>query len=143
MTPRPRLRLGTIDKGLEQPAPYVQIANDLRRAIAAGTYGPGDRLPSEAELTEHYRVARMTVRSAMNLLNQEGLAISMQGRGVFVQEHHQPPIRERTLADVVLTSTNAAALDRLMADLDLSRAAVINEALRLYTELHNHGLRPR
>lgn len=81
MTPRPRLRLGKINKGLEQPAPYVQIANDLRRAIAAGTYVP-DRLPSEAELTEHY-------------------------------------------------------------DLGLSRTAVINEALRLYAELHNRGLRPR
>ena len=37
---------------------YVQLADELARLIRDGTYPPGSRLPSEAELAETYEVAR-------------------------------------------------------------------------------------
>lgn len=63
----------------------------LREAITSNRLAPGERLPSEAELVEHFGVARMTVRQAMQELRSEGLVVAEHGRGVFVRPN--PPIR--------------------------------------------------
>jgi GntR family transcriptional regulator len=76
--------LGQLDRS-DDRSPYLQIAAALREAIQLGRLGPGDRLPSESELTQHYGVARMTVRQAINELKTEGLVTSEHGRGVFVR----------------------------------------------------------
>jgi GntR family transcriptional regulator len=78
------LQLGQIDRADDKP-PYRQIAGMLREAISSNRLTPGERLPSEAELIEHFGVARMTVRQAMQELRSEGLIISEHGRGVFVR----------------------------------------------------------
>jgi GntR family transcriptional regulator len=84
------LQLGQIDRADDKP-PYRQIASMLRDSIMSGQLEAGGRLPSEAELIEHFGVARMTVRQAVQELRAEGLVISEHGRGVFVRP--APPIR--------------------------------------------------
>lgn len=64
---------------------YSQIADDLRRQIRAGDYGPGDKLPSTAELVDRYGVANMTVQFAMRTLREEGLVYGVRGRGTYVR----------------------------------------------------------
>jgi GntR family transcriptional regulator len=87
---RQLLQLGGIDRADDSP-PYRQIASMLREAIRSNHWAPGERLPSEAELIEHFGVARMTVRQAMQELRSEGLVVAEHGRGVFVRSN--PPIR--------------------------------------------------
>lgn len=84
------LQLGQIDRAEDKP-PYRQIASMLRDAISSGQLEAGERLPSEAALIEHFGVARMTVRQAVQELRSEGLVTSEHGRGVFVRP--APPIR--------------------------------------------------
>jgi GntR family transcriptional regulator len=72
---------------------YRQIAADLREAIHAGDYSPGDRLPGENDLMARYQVARMTARQALGALQHEGIAVARKGSGVFVQDF-APIIRE-------------------------------------------------
>jgi len=84
------LQLGQIDRADDKP-PYRQIAGMLRDAISSGQLGAGERLPSESALIDHFGVARMTVRQAVQDLRAEGLVISEHGRGVFVRP--APPIR--------------------------------------------------
>ena len=55
------------------------------RRSTRGELRPGDRLPSEAELTRHYGVARMTARQAIQELRTEGRVVAEHGRGVFVR----------------------------------------------------------
>jgi len=62
--------------------PYVQLAGQLRRGIETGEIGP--RLPSIMELTEQTGLAVGTVRRAVGILIDEGLAITRPGRGTFV-----------------------------------------------------------
>lgn len=76
--------LAAVDKADERP-PYRQIAAALREAIRRGKLGPGDKLPSESELVDHYGVARMTARQAIQDLKAEGLVVAEHGRGVFVR----------------------------------------------------------
>jgi len=57
------------------------VADDLRRDILSGEIPPGSRLPSEHELSSIYGVARVTIRSALSRLSEEGLVIVTRGRG--------------------------------------------------------------
>lgn len=73
-----------IDRDAYEPA-YAQLAGILRRQIALGTFRPGDQLPSEAQLCRRYGVSPMTVRRTINLLSDEGVVNTAQGRGTFVK----------------------------------------------------------
>jgi DNA-binding GntR family transcriptional regulator len=63
---------------------YEQVADDLRRKIASGALRPGQKLDGNAKMAEHYGVAAMTIRHALDILRGEGLIVSQQGRGTFV-----------------------------------------------------------
>ncbi|MEU6318222.1 winged helix-turn-helix domain-containing protein [Streptomyces sp. NPDC047009] len=63
---------------------YVQVADDLRRKIASGALKAGQRLDGNAALAKRYGVAAMTIRHALDVLRDEGLIVSQQGRGTFI-----------------------------------------------------------
>lgn len=87
------MALGKLNRSDDRP-PYRQIADQLRASIDDGDLSPGDRLPSEAALIEHYQVARMTARQAIGELRAEGRVVAEQGKGVFVRQ----PVQVRRLA---------------------------------------------
>jgi DNA-binding GntR family transcriptional regulator len=63
----------------------VQVAADIEADIEAGKLAPDTRLPSEAELSEQYGVARVTVRRALESLRERGKVVTVQGRGTYVR----------------------------------------------------------
>ncbi len=62
-----------------------QVAGQLAAEIRRGGLGPGDKLPTEAQLVEQFGVSRTVVREAVSRLKSLGLVDSRQGSGVFVQ----------------------------------------------------------
>ena len=71
-------------------AKYQQIADRLRDQITRGTLAPDDRLPSEPDLVRQYDASRNTVRLALALLTNQGLVVTRQGLGSFVQAPAKP-----------------------------------------------------
>src|SRR6185437_16245403 len=63
---------------------YVEIAGDIRRRIASGTPGTGERLEPLHVLTKRYGAALNTVRDALKVLAGEGLIETIPGKGSFV-----------------------------------------------------------
>ncbi len=65
---------------------YVQLANVLRDRIRRGEIPVGRRLPSQSELETETGgvVSRRTIKSALEVLTDEGLVQGVQGKGVFV-----------------------------------------------------------
>ena len=61
------------------PPRYEEIADHLRRLVASSR--PGDRLPSDAELCEHFGVSRMTARQAVQTAGQRAVALPHPGAG--------------------------------------------------------------
>lgn len=64
---------------------YAVLADDLRKRISTGEYGPGSKLPSERHLCEEHDASRNTVRSALQRLVAEGLIVASHGRGYTVR----------------------------------------------------------
>jgi GntR family transcriptional regulator len=67
---------------------HHDIAEDLRQQITTGRIKPGERLPSEAGLADRYKVSTVTLRSALAVLQGEGLVEKIHGKGNFVR---RPP----------------------------------------------------
>jgi DNA-binding GntR family transcriptional regulator len=88
--------------------PYLQIADELRRAILQGALAPGAQLPSTSELADRYSAAPNTVRSALRLLREESLIVARQGKGVFVRS----TVKQEPVDD---TATQVAALTQQLA----------------------------
>ena len=72
-----------LDKSSPLPA-YRQIADRLRDLIREGTLADGERLPASRELAKLLGVNRITVTTAYELLEQEGLVKAQVGRGTYV-----------------------------------------------------------
>jgi GntR family transcriptional regulator len=69
---------------------HEQVAAQIRRAIADGEAGPGDRLPPARDLAAVLGVNRNTVLRALRTLRDERLVDFTRGRGVSVtgtQQH--------------------------------------------------------
>jgi GntR family transcriptional regulator len=63
---------------------YRCIEEDLLAQITEGRLNPGDLIPAERELCEHYGVSRITVRRAISELQIRGSVRRQQGKGTFV-----------------------------------------------------------
>jgi GntR family transcriptional regulator, hexuronate regulon transcriptional repressor len=64
-----------------------EVAESLRRRIDAGEWASSRRLPNERELAHEYKVARNTVRSAIDKIACEGLISREVGRGTFLRHN--------------------------------------------------------
>ena len=63
---------------------YLQLEEILRQEILSGSRREGDKLSTENELVEQYKVSRITVRRAVEELCKEGMVVRHPGKGTFV-----------------------------------------------------------
>jgi GntR family transcriptional regulator len=64
----------------------IRIADDIRHKIQTGEYAPGSQLPTYDELSASYQCSVAATRRAVELLRQQGLVVTVQGKGSFVRE---------------------------------------------------------
>jgi GntR family transcriptional regulator len=95
---------------LQRSPLHEQIADFLRTEIREGRYKPGDRLPSERELSERFKVSKVTARWAIVQLRSEGLVTSRMGSGVFVAKKGPP---RRLSDDTLRGEVYRKAIERL------------------------------
>jgi GntR family transcriptional regulator len=62
----------------------LQIAEDLRSRIASGSLADGAKMPSQRDLAAEFSTTLMTVRQALEILEDEELVRTEHGRGMFV-----------------------------------------------------------
>lgn len=65
---------------------YQQLSDEIKNQINEGKLKAGDRLMTEAELSQQYEVSQITVRKAIELLVDEGYVMRKQGIGTFIAE---------------------------------------------------------
>jgi DNA-binding GntR family transcriptional regulator len=70
---------------LQRPVPlYMQVVRQLRAQIAAGELAEGDRLPSQREMMDRWRISMQTASKVIGALKAEGLAVATVGRDTVV-----------------------------------------------------------
>jgi DNA-binding transcriptional regulator YhcF (GntR family) len=69
---------------------YLQIVEQVKAAVAAGSLRPDEALPSVRVLAEELRVNRNTVARAYSELAGQGVISNEAGRGCFVRDCGQP-----------------------------------------------------
>lgn len=117
----------------ESPDPlYAQIKDLLLTDIEAGRYHVNDRLPSERELADRYKVSRITVRQALLDMAREGAIYTRVGKGTFVAEPKiDQPLRAVTgfSQDVRLRGSRPAS--RVLEARVITAAPDVAAALRI------------
>lgn len=77
-------RRASVDRNDGLPK-YAAIARAIAAAVTAGELAAGEMLPSQRELAEGFGVTVMTVRQAVQVLMEQGLLMSEQGKGTYVR----------------------------------------------------------
>lgn len=127
---------------------YRQIADQLRRAIEAGEYAIGARLPAERDLSLQLGVSRPSVREALIALEVEGWVEVRMGSGVYVlpqnMRRQRSPVLDQSPFEVLqarqmIEGELAALAAQHMRPADLMG---LREALELMREDMRKGLVP-
>ena len=111
---------------------YKQVYETLRKQISSGEYAAGDLLPSEHELSALYRVARPTVRKALDQLVTDGFIVKHQGKGSIVKG------APRGIGILSLTGTTSA-----LGSPNLSTHIILKPELREWTEAFSFPVEPQ
>lgn len=108
---------------IKQDRIYKDIANQLLEAIFRGDLRPNDKLPSEKELQEIFGVSRVTVREAIQFLDQFGVIEVRQGSqgGAY--------IKKMDLNDILPSMENALRMTNLTIQQVTEARVVLEEAI--------------
>lgn len=96
-----------IDKSVITPL-YAQVAGELRREILSGRYGQRGCIGTHAQLAKRFSVSLITVRKAVQILEEEGIVEILQGKGTFV--------RRSSLVDPL---ENLTGISKMILDLQM------------------------
>lgn len=110
-----------IPSPLERPRLSDAVYGQLLQDIMSGGLSAGDRLPTENQLAQRFAVSRPVVREALQRLQTDGVVISRQGSGTYVQRSPSQQVaaltREFSLHEVLQSLELRMALEELSARL--------------------------
>jgi GntR family transcriptional regulator, transcriptional repressor for pyruvate dehydrogenase complex len=73
-------------KKIKKTTVVEQVMEQIKTLIASGAYKPGDKIPTELELSESFGVGRSSIREAIKIFNYMGVLRSQAAKGTFVEE---------------------------------------------------------
>lgn len=124
---------------------YEQVKAFIKTRISAGTWKPGDPVPSEAALAAQFGISRMTVNRALRELTAEGMVTRVQGSGTRVAELHRissrltiRDIHEEVVERGHVHSTRVLLVEAEKASADLARTLGLRTGARVFHTLLVH-----
>ena len=79
---------------------YEQIVEQVKGMILNGTLQENDILPSVRSLSKDLKISALTVKKAYDSLEQEGLTVTIHGKGTFVAAANQELMKEEQRKEV-------------------------------------------
>lgn len=107
----------SIATGSSEPI-YRQLADQVRRLVAAGHLAAGDSMPSVRDVAQALAVNPMTVSKAYALLEAEGLLDRHRGAGMTVADQGARRQREQSKEALLRPTLERAALEARQLELD-------------------------
>lgn len=103
---------------------YIEIVKQLRKMIEVDGLKPGDKIPSERELSERLNVGRSSVREALRAIELLGLIETRRGEGTFLRDFRGHQLVE-------LLSTFILQDDKAKRDITETKHLIEMDCLRL------------
>ena len=95
---------------------YIRIHDAIKKEIDTGLWEIGQRLPSERDLADEYKVSRMTLRQAVTLLVEEGILERRIGSGTYVaSDRVQEKMRGTTSFTEIIRSQGKTPSSKLIS----------------------------
>jgi DNA-binding FadR family transcriptional regulator len=109
------------------------VAERLKRRILEGNYAYEERLPAERNLAEEFEVSRGTIRSVLQILEQQHLVTRQIGSGTYVTH------REITNQQEISSVTSPLEMNevRIAIEPQMVRLAIANASSRELDELRD------
>lgn len=79
---------------------YEQIVRQIRAKIIDSSLKEGEPLPSVRTLSRELKISALTVKKAYDFLDEEGLIVTVHGKGSFVAEANRNLLREERQKEV-------------------------------------------
>lgn len=108
------------------------VAAQLRRRILEGEYAYEERLPAERNLAEEFGVSRGTIRSVLQILEQQHLVVRQVGSGTYVS--HRDVANQQEISSI--TSPLEMNEVRIAIEPQMVRLAIANASARDLEQLH-------
>lgn len=86
---------------------YKKIVNDLISQFNSGKYAPNSKIPTEKELTDIYKVSRVTIRNALDVLVKRGIIYKVAGKGTFYNGAPTYSAKKNIVVAIVIINANA------------------------------------
>lgn len=130
-------QLGTIRVDLNSPRPiYVQIIDEIKRAVARRQLQPGDRLPSQRDVAQMARVNPNTVQRAFREMEVMGLVETVRGQGTFIR--NDPALLEQVRGEMAQAAVSSFVREMAALGFGLQEAmAIVKEAWQT-NEFHSN-----
>ncbi len=90
---------------------YLQLIEQITRAVALGTLAPGEQLPTVKALALDLTINPNTVARVYRELERDGVIETSPGRGSFVRAGGTPAQARRAVADIALAALDGAIRD--------------------------------
>jgi DNA-binding FadR family transcriptional regulator len=87
---------------------------DLINQIIRGDLEPGDRLPKEVDLAEHYDISRGVLRESIRGLEERGLVVVRHGRGQQVADQGEWDLADDEVLSAMLVNDNTDMLSDVL-----------------------------
>jgi GntR family transcriptional regulator, transcriptional repressor for pyruvate dehydrogenase complex len=105
---------------------YLDVVESLRSMIEADSLLPGDKIPSERELSDRFNVGRSSVREALRALELLGLIETRRGEGTFIRDFQEHKLVE-------LLGTFFLQDKKVQEDLSETKRLIEIDCLRIVT----------
>ena len=91
---------------------YEQLMDQIKAQITAGDLKENDALPSVRTLAKDLKISALTVKKAYDNLEQEGLTVTVHGKGTYVAAGNPEQMRETRRREVETDLENAVEKGR-------------------------------
>jgi GntR family transcriptional regulator len=120
----------TVDRKSPVPA-YHQLARALSQRIERGDWPPGQKMPTEIQLSKEYQVSRSTVRQALTALERDRFVSREQGRGTFALTSRRLLMNDLSLPAGLAHRSRSQGIDLRGKMLSARRTADVPPSVRM------------
>jgi len=124
-------------KSLKKESVVQSVINRLTDAMRSGELKPGDKIPTEPELSEMLGIARSSVREAIKILTYLGVLESKRSEGTFVCTGYSESMIDPMVYGIIL---NQDSFENLMELREMTEAGMMRLAIEHHDEEELHEL---